>query len=56
MNIKDSEVTEKVHANLHLDPEKMEELRDLETLYLNHRLKAAADLELFDELAQHMEE
>lgn len=33
-----------------------EDLQDLETLYLNHRLRMASDLDLFTELEHHIEE
>jgi hypothetical protein len=56
MNTKDPEIAEKMQNRLLAEVKNKEELMDLETLFMNHRLRMAADLDLFDELERHMEE
>jgi len=56
MNTKDPEIAEKMQDRLLAEVKNKEELQDLETLFMNHRLRMAADLDLFDELERHMEE
>lgn len=56
LNTKDPDVAEKIAENLLKEVPNQEELQDLTTLFMNHRLKMAADLDLFDELEQALEE
>jgi hypothetical protein len=55
MNCKDPEIAEKIADRLMSDVVNREEIVDLETLFMNHRLRMAADLDLFDELERHLE-
>jgi len=55
MNTKDPEIAEKIADRLMSEVHNREEVADLETLFMNHRLRMAADLDLFDELERHME-
>lgn len=51
MNIKDPDIAQKMQDKLLADnSEKEEEQKDLETLIINHRLKMAEDLDLFEGL------
>lgn len=56
MNTKDPEIAEKMQEKLLSEVKNREEIQDLETLFMNHRLRMAADLDLFDELERHIEE
>lgn len=56
MNTKDPEIAEKFADRLMSEVLNREEVADLETLFMNHRLRMAADLDLFDELERHMDE
>lgn len=55
MNCKDPEIAEKIADRLLSDVVNREEIIDLETLFMNHRLRMANDLDLFDDLEKHLE-
>jgi len=56
LNIKDPDIAEKMNDRLLAEVKNKEDLQDLETLYLNHRLRMASDLDLFTELELHLDE
>lgn len=55
MNCKDPEIAEKIADRLMGEVVNREEIVDLETLFMNHRLRMANDLDLFDDLEKHLE-
>jgi len=55
MNCKDPEIAEKIADRLMSDVSNKEEIIDLETLFMNHRLRMANDLNLFDDLERRLE-
>lgn len=50
LNTKDPAIGEKIQNRLMDEVDNKEELHDLETLYINHRLRMAEDLDMFDNL------
>lgn len=56
LNTKDPNIADKMEQALMKDVKNKEELDDLTTLFMNHRLKMAADIDLFDELERNIDE
>lgn len=50
MNTRDPEIAEKMQDRILGEIKNKEEVEDLSTLFMNHRIRMAADLALFDDL------
>ncbi len=56
MNTKDPDTAEKMQEKVFSQIQNKDELQDMTKLFLNHRLRLAADLDLFEDLLEHLEE
>lgn len=56
MNTKDPDIALKMHDRIISEVTNLEDIEDLSTLFLNHRLREASDLDLFDKLEDDLDE